>query len=379
MSRKGSGNRKSLSGKGIRCLTGYGDRFRLAQTSFAGECFRSGYLLWTAEAEERICQRRCAFNLDSEDLVGETMFLTSRRIFNCMLAGLVLCGLNASGMAQEKKQTVFQETLTTNDQWPIKLTYYKHEGKRDTPAVILLHSSQGDRRVWTSGFAEQLWKEGFAVVAVDLRKHGESKRETTSGSSTDVGDMKPDDYARMVSQDLDAVKSFLMEENQKGNLNIRKTSIVAPEMSVPIALNFAALDWKKVPYDDAPVASMRTPRGQDIRALVIISPQASVPGMNTAVPLRELRDPNKNITFLFCVGAEDPQDRGETKKMHQLVVGRSKTGPENVYLESYPYNLRGMALFGKKLRIEEGIIAVLKKHVQSLPDEWQDRRSRLQR
>lgn len=287
--------------------------------------------------------------------------------------------LQVQAQAQPKKETVFQETVTTRDGWPIRMTYYKHEGKRDTPVVILLHSSQGDKRVWTSGFAMDLWKEGFAVLAVDLRKHGESQMETVTGASTDVGDLKPDDYARMVTQDMDAVKRFLMTEHQNQNLNIRKTGIVATEMSVPIALNFAMGDWRRLPYDDAPTLSTRTPRGQDIRSLVLISPVATLPGMQTATAIRELRDPNKNISFLFCVGEEDPQDKGETRKMHQQVAGRARDASERIFLETYPYNLRGMGLIGKKLKIEGHIMGFLKKTLQELSDPWTDRRSRLER
>jgi len=307
--------------------------------------------------------------------------MSSRTRYLACLTALAICWqLPNSVQAQpKKKQTVFQETVITNDGWPIKLTYYKQEGQRNAPAVILLHSSQGDKRIWTNRFAEEIWKEGFAVVAVDLRKHGESKLETVSGASSDVGDLKRNDYIRMVTQDLEAVKSFLLKEHQEQNLNIRKTGIVAPEMSAPIALNFAREDWRKIPYDDAPVFAMRTPRGQDIRALVLISPDATLPGMTSALALRELQDPAKNIAFLFCVGEDDPQDRGETRKMYQLVSGRARNAAERIFYESYPYNLRGMALIGKNLKIEAHILVFLKKNLLELDDPWQDRRSRLQR
>ena len=203
--------------------------------------------------------------------------------------------------------------------------------------------------------------------------------ETVTGASSDVGDLKPDDYVRMVTQDLEAIKSFLLKEHQEQNLNIRKTGIVAPEMAAPIALNFTMQDWRKIPYDDAPTLEMRTPRGQDIRSLVLISPMGSLPGMPTTVAIRELREPERKISFLFCVGAEDPQDKGETKKMHQQVVGRARDTAERIFYETYPYNLRGMALIGKKLKIEAHIVGFLKKTLFELEDEWQDRRSRLQR
>lgn len=291
---------------------------------------------------------------------------------------LIVSTIASPAFAQKNKH-VEQQTLTAGDGWPIKITYYKHEGKRDTPAIILLHSQQGDSRVWTNGFADTLWKEGFAVIAVDLRKHGESKGETATGASLDVGDLRPDDYKRMIALDMGAVKKFLFKEHQAQNLNMRKTGIIAPEMSAPIALNFTRNDWNLVPYDDAPTPAMRTPRGQDIRALVLISPETSVPGVSSTAAIRDLRNPALNIAFLFCTGSKDVLDRGNTNKMYQQVKGRAKRAEERVYLQKYPYKLRGMALIGKKLKIESDIVTFMKKFLLELEDEWIDRRSRLER
>ena len=249
------------------------------------------------------------------------------------------------------------------------------EPSADVPALVLADAALARALGWDH--LVPLLSPGLKHS--DLRKHGESKMETVTGASSDVGDLKPDDYVRMVTQDLEAIKSFLLKEHQEQNLNIRKTGIVAPEMAAPIALNFTMQDWRKIPYDDAPTLEMRTPRGQDIRSLVLISPMGSLPGMPTTVAIRELREPERKISFLFCVGAEDPQDKGETKKMHQQVVGRARDTAERIFYETYPYNLRGMALIGKKLKIEAHIVGFLKKTLFELEDEWQDRRSRLQR
>ncbi len=301
------------------------------------------------------------------------------------VAILIAGAMTAPASAQTKnvkKKHIVQKTLVTNDGWPIKITYYKHDKKRDTPVVILLHSRQRDSHVWTkdAGVADTLWGEGFAVVAVDLRKHGESKMKTATGASTDIGDLKPDDYKRMIAFDLEAVKKFIFLEHENQNLNMRKTAIVAPEMSAPLALNFAAADWNKAPYDDAPVPAMRTPRGQDIRALVLISPESSVKGITSAAAIRSLRDPYKNIAFLFCVGTKDKQDKGNTKKLFSQLKGRTKDSSKRMYLQEYPYNLRGMNLIGKKqVPIEKHMIVFLKKFLLDLDDEWTERRSRLER
>src|SRR5690606_10555327 len=118
---------------------------------------------------------------------------------------------------------------------------------------ILLHGKGGDRLVWEQkgagatgkSFAAVLQDQGYAVVSVDLRKHGESKRE-------DDKELRPDDYRAMVG-DLEAVKKFLLAEHQEKKLNINKLGIIAADDMAPVAVTFAQIDWQKKPYDDAPV------------------------------------------------------------------------------------------------------------------------------
>lgn len=294
--------------------------------------------------------------------------------------GLVLMLLLVSSTAlQAQDEHIETHTLATKDRWPIHITYYKHAGNRDTPVVVLLHDQRGDRRVWTAGFANQLWTKGYAVIAVDLRKHGESKLEDETGNPSDVGDVKPDDYKKMVAYDMDAVKDFIFTEHQEQNLNMRKMGIIAPEFSAIIAMNFAMIDWQQKPYDDAPTPQMRTPRGQDVRAMVLISPMTSVRGLTTVAPIRLMRNSALPISFLFCVGSEDTLDKKDTEQLYKQIAGRNPKDNEHVFLETYPYNLRGMALFGKGLKIEPHIEIFLEKNLLELDDEWVDRRSRLQR
>ena len=68
-------------------------------------------------------------------------------------------------------------TLTTADGWDIHITYYEGRGK-ESPVAILIPGVEGNdksmtRKVW-DGVATTLQKDGYAVVSVDLRKHGDS-------------------------------------------------------------------------------------------------------------------------------------------------------------------------------------------------------------
>ncbi len=54
-------------------------------------------------------------------------------------------------------------------------TFYPGQGTAPWPGVILLHMAGGDRQVWEStGLVQRLVESGYAVLAVDIRGHGDS-------------------------------------------------------------------------------------------------------------------------------------------------------------------------------------------------------------
>ena len=313
-----------------------------------------------------------------------------------MLGAAWLFALPEPAAAQDDEKNVKvveQPVLTTKDGWQIHTTYYKSTEGKEASVVVLLHVKSGNRLVWNNGFAQRLQNQGYAVISVDLRKHGQSKGRT--GETVDDGDKKKSkksskkspqtevnryDYQRMIDMDLEAVKKFIFTEHQKQNLNMRKMAIIAPEMSAPIALNFTLRDWLKKPYDDAPTLASKTPKGQDVQSLVLLSPDANLPGVNTTRTISLLK--KLQIAFLICGASKDSTDKRQTSRLFKQLGGEAQKNSEQkrVYLKTYAYKLRGTDLLGKKIGTEEYILAFLDKHLKKLNNDWtawRDRRSKL--
>lgn len=299
--------------------------------------------------------------------------------FHVVIAGMTLIALlvatETTQAQQAKKSPPVQRTLEAIDGWPIQITYYASTEQQNAPVVVLLHMEGSNQLVWTTpkgrSFADQLSDQGFAVVAVDLRKHGLSKQGSGGGAAPRGRiSLKPNDYRGMVQGDLEAVWKFLFDEHQAKRLNMRKAAIVAAQMSGPIAINFAATDWAKAPYDDAPVLASRTPQGQTVQALALFSPESSVPGMTTAKAMSFLK--NLNIAWFFAVGVADSFDDGATEKLYKQVSGGD--ADSRTYFDQYKTKLRGTQLVGNGLPGEKRLMDFLMKHVKSLDYPWQDRR-----
>jgi pimeloyl-ACP methyl ester carboxylesterase len=306
-----------------------------------------------------------------------------------VVCAVILLGSRATAQEPEKpKKETRPEVLTTQDDWPIHITYYQSDLGKETPVVMLLHMYGGNRRVWegSDGFAEKLSTAGYAVVNVDLRKHGQSKKASDTDSATsgrskggDATGVKPADYEAMVQYDLEAVKEFIYQEHQKQHLNMNKLAIVAPEKSAPIALYYAVADWNKKPHDDAPTEATRTPRGKDVRAFILLSPASNLPRLPTGNILKTLRNPEWNIAFLILYGKSDAEDRGDARRMYQQLIG-SEGIEDRAFLKDFNNNFRGTDALNKEGRgLEDYMVAFLDKFLKGAPGQWQDRRSRFER
>jgi pimeloyl-ACP methyl ester carboxylesterase len=277
--------------------------------------------------------------------------------------------------------------LTAADGWPIHVTYYASTAGKEAPVAVLIAGAEGTanknsrtRRVW-DGVAVYLQRAGYAVVTVDLRKHGDSvaPADVTNAALTKLG---KNDYALMATMDLEAVKDMLVAEHKAEKLNVRKMGIVTAGSSSLVASAFAVADWGKAPYPDAPTPlagapDQRTPRGQDVRAVMMFSPPASVRGINTLAVMRTLKGLEVAI-YVFASQATREEGRNaerifkfvelrgeEFKDKRKLSLAKAKASGED-FLEA-PYTAQTQKL------IKEFLDA----NVKELEQPWKSRTSRI--
>jgi pimeloyl-ACP methyl ester carboxylesterase len=283
--------------------------------------------------------------------------------------------------------------LQTDDNWQIYVTYFAAPGDREaltreSPVVVLLHADKQNRLVFEGprGLASRLQNAGCAVITVDLRKHGQSTNVAQAGGSAPAGKnaeatIQASDYRAMVDFDLEAVKLFIQQQHQAKKLNMRKLGIVGAGSTAAVAAAFAVADWNKEPYDDAPSEEMKTPRGQDVRAVVFLSPPARVRGLNLNEIINEIRNPDWNIAFLTLYGKANRADSRDAEALNKRLLGTSKTSKDRMYLLGLNVPSHGTDLLGiREVDTEGAIIKFFKRHLFDLRDsEWRDRQSRLAR
>lgn len=279
------------------------------------------------------------------------------------------------------------DILRSGDGYNIHFTYYPFKAPdqnlaavaANAPVVVLLTGENEKRLEWDNGayprtgekkdpFPLMLQSRGYVVLTVDLRKHGDSKMDQSA--------VKSADYPLMLV-DLAAIKQFLFDQHQARKLNMRKLAIVGIGFSATVAACFAEVDWKQVPYDDAPVVMNKTPRGQDVQALILISPDSEAGRLKAGPSLSFLKNPAANIKLQIVVGSDDPLDKKQASELFDKFKSGDKEGQRSQLL-SLPYKDRGMVLMTKP-EIYDAVYKFLEAHVKTVDAPWQDRRSKADR
>ncbi|HEV3302304.1 MAG TPA: hypothetical protein VG055_21800 [Planctomycetaceae bacterium] len=317
-------------------------------------------------------------------------FLSKLAVLSCVL--LFVSSSVARGLAADPPGAGVPRALQTDDGWGIYITYFAAPGDREAitkeaPVVVLLHGDKQNRLVYEGprGLVSRLQERGCAVITVDLRKHGQSTNLAQVGGSPASGrseaTIQASDYRAMVDSDLEAVKKFIQQQHQLKKLNMRKTAIVGAGSSVAVAAAFAAADWNKEPYDDAPSDDMKTPRGQDVRALVFLSPPSRVRGLNLNEALNDIRNPDWNIAVLTLYGKANRNDAKDAVALDKKLSGTNKASKDRIRIVAVNVPSHGTDLLGlRDIDTEGAILKFFQLHLFDLRDsEWRDRQSRLVR
>jgi pimeloyl-ACP methyl ester carboxylesterase len=187
--------------------------------------------------------------------------------------------------------------LETRDGLQMELTYYASNKGKDAVPIVMLHGWKGSSADMADlALAMQRRPFFHAVIVPDLRGHGKSTRIRNDAKPIDQALMKKADFDAMVSQDMEAVKKFLIEKNNAAELNIEKLCVVGADMGALVAMNWAVLDWS--------IPDLLTGKqGKDVKALVLISPPLNFHGVSTAAALAS-PTVKTVLSVLIIVGAE---------------------------------------------------------------------------
>lgn len=314
---------------------------------------------------------------------------------------LVLCasalGAPARPAAKKPKLPEAKDIpLVTSDKVRLTATYYPSRKGKDAVPVVLLHMHKGSRRDYAE-LAPFLQAQGHAVLVPDLRGHGDSAQ--TPGASANLSDV---DFRRMVTGDMEAVKDFLRDENNAGRLNIEKLCLVGAEMGASVALTWTQFDWSRRPVGNYKL-------GQDVKALVLISPVWSTPGLplkpvltnsNVRFPLTDplliravekgtitFKNPHqmdlrREVSVLIVAGRGNSRAAGDARRLYRMLKpyhpdppAKERAEKQDLYYGTLDTKLQGTKMLGVKgIGLEQDIKAFIEIRLVESGFPWQARK-----
>ncbi len=284
------------------------------------------------------------------------MRILAKTVFLATTLGLVLEG--SSAVAQRRSLAQPENmTLTTRDGVGVTVTYFPSSAGADATPVVMLHDLKESRAVYRD-FATRLSRPGpedthpsFAVVTVDLRGHGDSMTQTLPGSGTrqiEAAKLRKNDTRAMVLGDLEAVRKFLVGENDANKLNLNRLAIIGTGLGAVVGVNYAAYDWS--------IENLATVKqGRDVKSLLLISPRWKLSGLDLRAALRQ-PDVRRRVAMLMLYGGKERKFASDAKRIYKQVekYHPDAATPEQGKLPSLLQFGRETELQGTELLKQEG-------------------------
>ena len=149
------------------------------------------------------------------------------------LALCVVLGVSATTLGVEAKVVKF----TTADGVEIVADFYPPKAEKPAPTVILLHMYRSSRAAWKP-LVPHLHEAGFAILALDLRGHGESVNPRSERLAQRVAERDPGLFNAMHS-DVFAAYEFLSKQPQ---CDLSRLALVGASVGCSVALDYARQD-----------------------------------------------------------------------------------------------------------------------------------------
>jgi pimeloyl-ACP methyl ester carboxylesterase len=247
---------------------------------------------------------------------------------------------------------------------PLSAAYYPpklaaNASTNTSPVVLLIHERERSSKDFEepiaelkkSSLAEELQKQGYAVLAVDLRGHGVSTPRRTLGRA---------EWPAVVN-DLQAAYYCLVDRHNRDELNLAKLGVVALGEGANVAAEWARLGG----------AVSSEGRASDLGALVLVSPMVEAQSQN--VPARPaITALAARVPIDLLVGERDAASAAlidDGPASVKAVVKRHRFNK----VETFPSALHGYKLLQFEPNLTASITSFLEGSIKSKGDEWEGR------
>ncbi len=221
----------------------------------------------------------------------------------------------------------YRVEYTTSDGVVIIGDYWiPKDANTPAPVVILLHMYRSDRSAWRP-LASVLEDAGFAIMAIDMRGHGESIKPEDRKLEKRVRDRDPVLF-RAMHRDVFGAYRWLQ---QRPEVDLSRLAIVGASVGCSVALDYAVRD-------------------KSVDTIVLMTPGENYLGLDSVEDIKQYgRRPVLMLT------SEEERPKGP-----QVLSELAKQAEVKTYTQT---GIHGTRMFGKVPGVQHYIAAYLKKNI----------------
>ena len=309
-----------------------------------------------------------------------TLLLALFCLAPCLSADVALVHAQGAKKADDKKPKLppsEKHVLITKDRVSLHCRFYPGTLKKEAIPIMLIHGWDGRGSQFAS-LAVFLQQRGHAVIVPDMRGHGLSTAQKTVRGVIRIRRERMNKQALLnMIWDLEACKKFLKRHNNAGQLNLEQLCIVGADIGALVALEWSVRDW------NAPrLPSLK--QGQDVKALVLLSPSQASKGLTVQ---NGLNHPFvRKLSTMIITGKQNSRLYSDARRIHARLEKYHADPPEDrkerllkqdLFLIAIDTDKQGVDLLSKDLKpnphllIANFILYRLEKRKEKYP--WSDR------
>lgn len=250
--------------------------------------------------------------------------------------------------------------IVVGDGEPLSAAYYPAKLGNTSPVVLLVHERERSSKDFEESiaelkkfsFAEDLQKQGYAVLAVDYRGHGASTPRRTL----------PKAEWPSVVNDLQTAYYCLVDRHNRGELNLAKLGVVALGEGANAAATWAAMGG----------GVSGEGRTSDLGALVLVSPMVDAQAQNLPIkgPINALA---ARVPLDLVVGERDAASAALIDDGPASVKAVVRRYQRTNKVETFPSALHGYKLLQFEPNMTSAVYRFLETSIKVKVDEWDGR------
>jgi pimeloyl-ACP methyl ester carboxylesterase len=258
------------------------------------------------------------------------------------------------------------ESMKTKDGLSIRAYYAPSDKGKDAIPVLVIHEWQGQGSPYGT-LVTALHNAGCAVIVPEYRGHGTSRTYVDVGGQEkefNLKTMNAKDINDIMNIDIEEVKQFLKKENNEERLNLNALVVVGVREGAIMAAHWTVRDWSFPSVG-------RIKQGQDVKGLVLVSPEKNFKGMAIDPTLKN--PAIMQMPMMIIAGAES-EDADEAKRLGKQVESTKKRisrggATQGFALELTPTSLRGPQLVAQTPTVIPQIVKFIAANIKVSDEE----------